>query len=51
MVVQSLVAGIVLGSMFTFLGLPAPVPPTLAGVMGIIGLFVGYILMKWIKKG
>lgn len=39
---MSLVAGAVLGFVFALMRLPIPAPPTLAGVLGIIGITVGY---------
>ncbi|WP_066634081.1 XapX domain-containing protein [Desulfolucanica intricata] len=36
--------GLVVGLLFARLKLPIPAPPTLAGVMGIVGLFLGYYI-------
>ena len=41
-VLIALVAGIVVGIIFKLVGVPAP--PTLAGILGIVGLFAGYNL-------
>jgi len=38
---QTFISGAIIGGTFGMLGLNAPVPPTLAGFMGIAGLFVG----------
>jgi len=43
-VIMALLAGFVLGVIFCRLKLPVPAPPTLAGVMGIVGIFLGYIV-------
>jgi len=32
------------------LKLPVPAPQTLAGVMGIVGLFLGYVVVKMFLK-
>lgn len=39
-------AGIVVGAIFTVFGFPLPAPPTIGGVMGILGVFLGSILLK-----
>jgi len=36
--------GFLVGLIFARLQLPIPAPPTLAGVMGVVGLFLGYLL-------
>lgn len=40
------VSGLIVGSLFSFLNLPIPAPPTLSGVMGIIGIYLGFIITK-----
>lgn len=42
-VLLSLLTGFVLGLIFSRLKLPIPAPPSLAGLMGIVGIFLGYI--------
>lgn len=37
--------GIVTGLVFGFFEVPIPAPPNLAGIMGIVGIFLGYRLM------
>lgn len=39
-------AGIIVGGIFTVLGFPLPAPGTIGGVMGIVGVFLGTILLK-----
>lgn len=47
-ILLSMLAGFVVGALFARLRLPVPAPPTLAGVMGIVGLFLGYWLVsRW----
>ena len=38
--------GFVVGVLFSFLRLPIPAPPTLAGVMGIVGVYLGFICYR-----
>lgn len=44
---KSLYTGAVVGFVFAALKLPIPVPTALAGIVGILGIFLGYLL--WIK--
>ena len=44
----SAVSGLTVGALFSFLELPIPAPPTLSGVLGIIGIYLGFILMNMI---
>lgn len=44
-VLLALLAGLLCGSAFALVRLPIPAPPTLAGVAGIIGIFLGYLLV------
>lgn len=41
-IVLALLTGTVIGGLFRFLDIAIPAPPNLAGVMGIVGLFLGY---------
>ncbi len=45
-VVKSFAVGLVFGAIVTLLKLPLPAPPVLAGVMGIVGVYVGYVLIS-----
>lgn len=47
-VVLSLVAGLIVGVIFKFLKLPLPAPPVLAGVLGIVGVYLGGVVGEWI---
>lgn len=47
-VVLSLLAGLLVGIVFKFLKLPLPAPPVLAGVLGIVGVYLGGLAGEWI---
>lgn len=51
--VLALLAGLIVGSIFKLLKLPLPAPPVLPGIMGIVGIYLGGILMQrfieWLK--
>jgi XapX domain-containing protein len=38
--------GVIAGSVFAFVDAPIPAPPALAGVMGIVGIYLGYKLVE-----
>ena len=40
-IILSLIAGISVGALFSMLHLPLPAPPVLAGIMGIVGVYLG----------
>ncbi|MCG9683653.1 DUF1427 family protein [Vibrio sp. Isolate23] len=41
-------AGFVVGVLFSAIKLPIPAPPALAGVMGIVGVYLGGVTYQWI---
>ncbi len=43
-VLLALVVGVILGFIFIKLELPIPAPPVLAGVVGIVGIWLGYLI-------
>jgi len=45
-VLISTLCGLLVGALFSFLKLPAPAPPNLAGVMGVVGVYLGLVLSK-----
>ena len=47
----ALVTGLIAGVVFGLLGVPIPAPPELAGVLGIVGIFVGYRLVQYAGVG
>jgi XapX domain-containing protein len=46
-IILALAAGIILGGAFTLLNFPLPAPDSIAGVMGVVGVFAGMILVKY----
>ncbi|WP_101297974.1 XapX domain-containing protein [Halegenticoccus soli] len=42
----ALATGLITGAVFRFLEVPIPAPPNLAGVMGIVGIYLGYKLVE-----
>lgn len=40
------ITGLIVGSVFSFFNLPIPAPPTLSGIMGIIGIYLGFVITK-----
>ena len=49
-ILKSFGTGIACGVAFSLLKLPIPAPGVLAGVVGIIGIFLGYVLIKFFIK-
>ena len=45
-IIKSLVTGFIVGAVFAFLKLPIPAPPELPGIIGIFGIFFGFIVIK-----
>lgn len=45
-VVAATLTGIAVGVVFASLRIPIPAPPSLAGVMGIVGIWLGYRLVN-----
>jgi XapX domain-containing protein len=41
---KALATGMVVGAVFALMDLPIPAPPTIIGIAGIFGIFLGYIL-------
>ncbi|GEM_PF-285730 len=49
-VVLSLLTGLAVGILFTALKLPLPAPNAFAGVMGIVGIYLGSLAWPMISK-
>jgi XapX domain-containing protein len=46
----ALLAGIVVGVIFKVIRLPLPAPPVLAGILGIVGIYLGGKIPGWLSK-
>lgn len=46
LVAAAMATGIVTGAVFNAAGVPIPAPPNVAGIMGIVGVFLGYKLIE-----
>ncbi|MFZ4453022.1 XapX domain-containing protein [Salibacterium aidingense] len=44
----SLMTGLGVGLLFAVVRLPIPAPPALPGVLGIVGIFLGYKIYQWV---
>jgi XapX domain-containing protein len=49
-ILLSLLTGFIVGVIFTAFKLPLPAPPALAGVMGILGIYLGHVAWPYITK-
>ena len=45
-VILSLLTGLMAGIVFGFLKLPIPAPPSFGGLLGIVGLTIGYLITR-----
>lgn len=43
----SMLTGLIVGFLFALLRLPIPAPPALPGILGIVGIYLGYKLFIW----
>lgn len=48
-ILKVLAVGFIVGIIFNLLKLPIPAPSALAGIMGIVGIFLGYLLIQYLK--
>ena len=44
-VLYTTLTGVAVGGVFSLLRLPIPAPPVFAGLMGIVGLWIGYAVV------
>lgn len=45
-----LITGGVVGAVFAIAGAPVPAPPNIPGVLGVVGITLGYIVVAALKK-
>jgi XapX domain-containing protein len=45
-IILSAISGLIVGGIFSFLNLPIPAPPTLSGIVGIIGIYLGFVIIN-----
>lgn len=43
--------GLIAGAVFAYLQVPIPAPPTVAGVLGIVGIYIGFKLVEFVGVG
>lgn len=48
-IIKATLAGMACGVVFSLLKLPIPAPSVIAGVMGIVGVFLGYVMVNWLR--
>jgi hypothetical protein len=48
-IVISLISGLLVGGFFGAVGAAVPAPPNVAGVLGIVGITLGYAFMNFLK--
>ncbi|WP_335871436.1 XapX domain-containing protein [Bacillus sp. 2205SS5-2] len=47
-VLLAILTGFIVGFVFALLKLPIPAPPALAGIMGIVGIYLGFKAYEYI---
>ncbi|QLH79032.1 DUF1427 family protein [Halosimplex rubrum] len=49
--VLALLTGFLTGAVFRFLNVPIPAPPNVAGILGIVGIYLGYVVLGHFDVG
>ena len=49
--ILALLTGLLTGALFKFLHIPIPAPPNVAGLMGIVGIYIGFKLVESLGVG
>ncbi|PTM56846.1 XapX domain-containing protein [Desmospora activa DSM 45169] len=45
-----LLTGLIVGFLFALMKLPIPAPPALPGILGIVGIYLGFKLFHWMSQ-
>ncbi|MGJ9385446.1 XapX domain-containing protein [Salipaludibacillus neizhouensis] len=48
-ILLAIIAGLIVGFLFAWIKLPIPAPPALPGIMGIVGIYMGFKLFQWVS--
>ena len=46
----SFITGILVGAIFSLLKMPIPAPNNISGILGIVGIFIGMVIINLIKR-
>jgi XapX domain-containing protein len=49
--VLALCTGFLAGAVFAAVGVPIPAPPTITGVLGIVGIYLGFRAVDYLEIG
>lgn len=49
--VLAFLTGLLAGAVFAYLQVPIPAPPTVSGVLGIVGIYTGFKLVEYVGAG
>jgi XapX domain-containing protein len=47
----ALLTGFIAGAVFALVGVPIPAPPELAGLLGIVGIYLGFKTVEFLDAG
>jgi XapX domain-containing protein len=50
-IIAGSMTGLATGALFRFLQIPIPAPPNSAGILGIVGIYLGYRLVQTLDVG
>ena len=48
--ITAIITGLVVGGVFSLLNIPIPAPNKIEGILGIVGIFLGYLLIQYLRK-
>lgn len=51
LIALALLTGLLTGAAFAFVQVPIPAPPELPGLLGIVGIYLGYKFVQWAGVG